>query len=915
MSEDLRRTTRGSYNDPGPKHARKSQQRAASCDSTFRDGQRRQPRPSVSPLVAWDDSALHDKHYIPFRDDGDLFQLEDAHMGVAIRRTENTNVFHDSASEEYLSSRPSSPAESDSVEDFVEKRFSRPAEYFQELDDMTSKIYQNSVFKRYIDGTKYRPFDTKIDFDLETPFLENASFQQCGTEEILWFCQEVTDLANKNVPGPSQSPHLADHRMAWENIKTMKEAHYCGSFISLLVLDRTRQNVARLVRIECGKIEELVNTFEICLFQIISGLPNDVLLAVVSTYASEVSAACRQLLVDLDVKIPIKLKDLWRCTVHVLDFAVLSYAGAHTQVFGNHQVMSVTLPGPFLETQYFGVRLRSFSCLSEFLGRQQVWVLESFDTYLSSLLGLEEPPHLSLSTDAMTFGDIWGPMWKSSVLGDEERIVQYKVGNGVIIPCHTRSEGSRDAVKAQKDEILKGEIVCHWMSNKESREDKDFARASYLREKDILLIGASVRLEDKGGCPESTAQLRERFRDSGALSQPSTVSPGWELSTVTGALQATPPFVTGGLQKQYKLRVGRYMTKCLIDHWKNDSESRNVEVLEQWLGLEVSACTYNSRRIRLIELFGTQTMLNHLLNASIQWTDPECERNFYSALQDSDYKAFRRLYKSRRGWQTDLEFPNQLLGKKCQHNPPDRFDPKHIGGGSSPPRQIRDGSLLQTSSHLNSSCVPNSLRGWRHRIKNSRHVSSAPRYEFGWCLTALKEGDVFEFGAKGHLKVITRLSKDQVLVEWRNPNRPQDILHNVSHKVLTMASVTPIIRKVVDSPPPRLMHYERIQAEDSNTKPVHFLIISKSKEMLRSRQSSRRPSLHADSNPTVHQYESGSSLGSIPRTTPSQPIISQRVHNDLIRREIVHRFSRQLEILPTRIDNNEETTSQGRARR
>jgi len=259
-----------------------------------------------------------------------------------------------------------------------------------------------------------------------------------------------------------------------------------------------------------------------------------------------------------------------------------------------------------------------------------------------------------------------------------------------------------------------------------------------------------------------------------------------------------------------------------------------------------------------------------------------------------------------------LEFPNRLLGKKCQHN---RFDPKHIGGGIYPPSQIRDGPLLQTSSHLNSSCVPNSLRGGRRRIRNSRHGGSAPRYEFGWCLTALKEGDVFEFGAKGHLKVITQLSKDQVLVEWRNPNRPQDILRDVSHKVLTMASVTPIIRKVVDSPPPRLMHYERIQAEDSNTKPVHFLIISKSKEMLRSRQSSRRPSLHADSNPTVHQYESGSSLGSIPRTTPSQPIISQRVHNDLIRREIVHRFSRQLEILPTRIDNNEETTSQGRARR
>jgi hypothetical protein len=109
---------------------------------------------------------------------------------------------------------------------------------------------------------------------------------------------------------------------------------------------------------------------------------------------------------------------------------------------------------------------------------------------------------------------------------------------------------------------------------------------------------------------------------------------------------------------------------------------------------------------------------------------------------------------------------------------------------------------------------------------------------------------VFGFGAKGHLKVITQLSNGQVLVEWRNPNRPQDILRDVPHKVLTMASVTPVIRTVVDSPPP-LMHYERIQAEDSNTKPVHFLIIGKSRKMLRSGQSSRRASLHADSNPTV----------------------------------------------------------------
>ena len=186
-------------NSPKPKHTRKSQRRAASCDSTFRDGRRRQPRPSVSPLVAWDDSALHDKHYIPFRDSDDFFPLEDAsfpledahikstpttrgttrdtkrgtqfnrkqhylylktqsggtrfqyaRMGIAIRRTETVNVFQDSTSEEYLSSGPSSPAESHSAEGFAEKRFSQPVEYFRELDGMAFEIYQNSVFEQYI---------------------------------------------------------------------------------------------------------------------------------------------------------------------------------------------------------------------------------------------------------------------------------------------------------------------------------------------------------------------------------------------------------------------------------------------------------------------------------------------------------------------------------------------------------------------------------------------------------------------------------------------------------------------------------------------------------------------------------------------------------------------------------------------
>jgi hypothetical protein len=205
-----------------------------------------------------------------------------------------------------------------------------------------------------------------------------------------------TDLSEWGIQGAGE--HYINHRMhdrtiehlvhlidcrnvitaVWEGVKQMRSAAFCGEFISLLVLDRTRRGVARLARIECSKIEKLALAFESCVFRVLSSDPVAVLFDTISTIANDVSAACQQLLTDLDISISstADLKDHWRCAVHVLDVAVLSYSGAHTGFLGNEKVTSVSLPGAFLETQYFRFCRRSFSCLGEFLGRQETWVLE-----------------------------------------------------------------------------------------------------------------------------------------------------------------------------------------------------------------------------------------------------------------------------------------------------------------------------------------------------------------------------------------------------------------------------------------------------------------------------------------------------------------------------------------------------------
>lgn len=106
-------------------------------------------------------------------------------------------------------------------------------------------------------------------------------------------------------------------------------------------------------------------------------------------------------------------------------------------------------------------------------------------------------------------------------------------------------------------------------------------------------------------------------------------------------------------QRTYKLR-GRNWKEALIEDWKNNPEGRNVRILEYKFRVKVSSCTQNARRRRLITLLGSNTMVNHLRNGSLQWNNTNCRDKFYAALQSSDHKAFRNLYSSHRDWQPDL---------------------------------------------------------------------------------------------------------------------------------------------------------------------------------------------------------------------------------------------------------------------
>ena len=664
-----------------------------------------------------------------------------------------------------------------------------------------------------------------------------------GDDDIKVFYEQVLSLANEKAdrmahmsigehyhgelmfgPAIQNMFHLIEcrHIMLWvmESVEAMEAASYCGAAISLIVADKTCLDVARLLPVQCSKIKQLASSFENCLSQLMSLDISTALFDTEMTFANEASKGCRGLLRELGLDVPVAhCTQLWRYAVHMLDMAVLSYTGAHTESYGMTRIACINIPGPFLEKQYLTFRRRSFLCLGEFLGGREAWVFEFYHPD-APRVGF---PSMYLSTNATTFGDIWGPMWKvcASINGqpDPDHILRYSVGNGKILPWKLHSSNERTLVSRRRNEIF-----CHWISDRDTDEIGNFEESSgeSLQPDDILLIGARVKLKNNLGCHLSVIESKQRLKDSGSLSEFGTMKSKRVVDSETFLLQVTPPYVTAGAQRTYKMR-GRTWKESFIEDWKNKPESRNVRILEFNFGVEVSACTYNARRRRLITLLGSNTMINYLRNGSLRWTSDECEEKFYAALKSSDYKAFRKLYKSHAHWRSDLgnaitccldtlretgahekgpdllwvpnsepgqkvnlrfrkhswigflrdakdcctiailednclQLESQIHSRKCQN--------KRIGSElsiGSTTDQTLDGTVLETSFMLNQNSIPHTMS----RIACRGHNGNKPRYLHFWSTSLLRYGEPFHFGEKGDLRFVESLGNSQIVANWR----------------------------------------------------------------------------------------------------------------------------------------------------
>jgi hypothetical protein len=469
------------------------------------------------------------------------------------------------------------------------------------------------------------------------------------------------------------------YRVSW-NLLRLRNAGYCQNYFSLLLKAYDRQSVAILERVEISTVLRLGSLFAEMMNQVVISsndrklgeLDGDLIDELIHHLDSEMGLTdrCLKVLTDTGLATLLSPNDVepavWDFTVQSLNVAVLSYAGAHTQRFDSkvlgEDVGSFQIPHRF---NYFNEDLRniprpstsghiklqprSLQCLHSFLGNKPPWIFlrDSDDNTEERLL---------LSTDIETLTDIWGPSWKVIDNSDPTRIRQYDIGNGAVVLWPLDASDTASSPTPESSEVF-----CHWVSFKKwdtvevERTQSSLPRKHFV-ESDTLLIGAPTDtglIVNRTCTPslETLSRIKTKLKNQGALRTPSTSKPKRYVDSQTVQISGSVMgVITSGAAMNCKLRDGNTAKDALYEFWSH--KKRNPMYLEAFSGVEVSLCTQNARRRRLLHILGSQTMRNYLRGISFDWDTEACEQDYFRALHSP--RAFRKFWTSNKNLQDNV---------------------------------------------------------------------------------------------------------------------------------------------------------------------------------------------------------------------------------------------------------------------
>jgi len=291
--------------------------------------------------------------------------------------------------------------------------------------------------------------------------------------------------------------------------------------------------------------------------------------------------------------------DRHRAIYPYLVLGLASYALSHA---GNLDEILYGRRVPAFASNFAGfeLRYRTLACLSEFVG-SPVWIFEPQG----------ESNEYFLSIKIEEFTDLWGPL--------QSELVPTEWG---VIECLHSSKG---VIATPFDSALmsltkSGEIACHW-SPSLTLDRKytlgtpgalDYPQNCSYHKKTRLLIGFSQQSRHSSIFADCQTDIRAKQQTLGTSLQNIVISAPEPIEKKE--IPKASRFFKGNGRMMYKLYPRTTQKSRFLLHMKKtepDWDNVVFPFLKQYVGLEISACTGNARRISLWDALKLFSMGRH----------------------------------------------------------------------------------------------------------------------------------------------------------------------------------------------------------------------------------------------------------------------------------------------------------------
>jgi hypothetical protein len=437
-----------------------------------------------------------------------------------------------------------------------------------------------------------------------------------------------------------------------ESIAMLQESKFSKGFFSILLRRTTPTDTIELVKIYPSfLLSTIKESLEHLMAQILENVDYDE-----PKYLSNmVEEPCSNLLNSMGFALPTETRTnqailaLLRTTMTMLDLALVSYVGSHGSRFDmdyvKKDVAHFDVLGASDKAFSFRCGRQRLACLNGFLDSREVWVFEcNPGNRIPTSVEKRKSNRMFLLTRMDAFADIWGPVWSvPATSGEDNKIKQYNVSKGVIYP-----------LRDKKMNEVEGAIRCHWdnWASFYGRRMTNIFKGSKeisIDPDDLLLIGGMFR--ENWECNYLLQDFEDDFED--CLEPLGTSPESWRMESRGLSLGFSKIFgiTASGTQKRFPQTT---LKQHILDTWSNDPKGANPGMLNLHVGVQISVCTGNARRVSVKDILLMETVQPLLERQSPGWSHTFWGDAFLEALRSTDPHAIFKVWKEYRDFRAEM---------------------------------------------------------------------------------------------------------------------------------------------------------------------------------------------------------------------------------------------------------------------